>query len=128
MKSDPFHYPKFRLREIKLVRGNHIIVSVKTSDNKRAYVSTLKALKFHEDGPDVSLTDYPDHYVQIFDLTSTQEANVQMYYPDVVAASLRLELYFEKQLDNTVEVIIILGKDCLQFTLRKQERFQKMDR
>ena len=67
----------------------------------------MKTLKCHEFGPDISLTDYPDQLVQVFDLNSTQEVNIQMHYPDIMAACLRFELYFEKQLDNTVEVIIL---------------------
>ena len=43
----------------------------------------------------------------MFDLTSTQEANVQLYYPDVVAASLRLELFFQAALTETIEVIVL---------------------
>ena len=53
------------------------------------------------------LCQYENHFVQVFDLTSTQEANVQMYYPDVVAASLRLELFFQTALTETIEVIVL---------------------
>ena len=105
--SNPFHYQKFGLREIKLVRGNQVVVNIDTSDDIRAFVTTMKALKFDEDGPGVPFSDYHNHYVLVFDLTSTQESNVHMFYPDVVGAGLRLELYFSRNLINTVEVIVL---------------------
>ena len=105
--SNPFHYQKFGLREIKIVRGNQVVVHIDTSNNIRTYVTTMKALKFEEDGPGIPLDDYTNHYVLVFDLTSTQESNVQMFYPDVVGAGLRVELYFSEMLRNTVEVIVL---------------------
>ena len=66
----------------------------------------MRALKFDEDGPGIPLEEYPEHFVQVFDLTSTQEAKVQIYYPDVVAASLRLELYFTSPPRTAIEVAV----------------------
>ena len=77
-----------------------------TTDNVQSYITTMRALKFDEDGPGIPLEEYPEHFVQLFDLTSTQEANVQIYYPDVVAASLRLELYFTSPLPSATEVAV----------------------
>ena len=89
------------------MRGNQVVVNIDTSDDIRAFVTTMKALKFDEDGPGVPFSDYHNHYVLVFDLTSTQESNVHMFYPDVVGAGLRLELYFSRNLINTVEVIVL---------------------
>ena len=36
-----------------------------------------------------------------------QEFNVELYYPDIIAAGLRLELYFSENLKETVELMII---------------------
>ena len=105
--SNPYHYQKFNLREIKIVRGNQVVVNIDTSDDIRAYVTTMRALKFEEDGPNIPFDNYMDHYVLVFDLTSTQESNVQMYYPDIVGAGLRLEMYFAENLRHTIEVIVL---------------------
>ena len=37
----------------------------------------MKALKFDDDGPNIPLLEYENRFVQVFDLTSTQEANVK---------------------------------------------------
>lgn len=103
---NPFHYRKFGLREIKIVRGNQVVYHVNYNNNSRAYITTMEALKYNDDGPAVAYDDYDNHFVNVCDLTSMQEANVQMYYPDVVASSLRIELYFNANLENTVELVI----------------------
>lgn len=106
-KSNPFHYQKFGLREIKIVRGNQVVSQLDCVNNARPYVTTMQALKFEEDGPNIPLSDYENHFVLVFDLTSTQESNVLLYYPDVVGGSLRLEMYFERNLTETIEVIVL---------------------
>ena len=93
LKTNPFHYQKHNLRSIRIVRSSHVVVDMVTTDNVQSYITTMRALKFDEDGPGIPLEEYPAHFVQVFDLT-TQEADVQILYPDVVVASLRLDLYF----------------------------------
>ena len=77
-----------------------------TTDDVQSYLTTMRALNFDEDGPGIPLQEYLEHFFQVFDLTSTQEANVQIYYPDVVAASLTLELYFTSRLPSATEVTV----------------------
>ena len=48
--------------------------------------------------------------VLAFDLTSMQESSVHLFYPDVGAASLRLEFYFSKPLKETIEVFVLREK------------------
>ena len=72
----------------------------------RPDITTMEALKFKEDGPNVKIENYPDHYLLFFDLTSMRESNVELYYPDIIAG-LRLELYFSENLKETVELMII---------------------
>ena len=89
-----------------------------TTDNVQSYITTMRALKFEEDGPGIPLEEYPEHFVQVFDLTSTQEAIVEIYYPDVVAASLRLELYFTSPLPSATEVAVF-GERLLTIFINK---------
>ena len=105
-KENPFHFQKFGLREIRIVRGNQTIVEMNCVNDFRPYITTMEALKFKEDGPNVKLEDYQNHYLLFFDLTSMQESNVELYYPDIVASGLRLELYFSDNLKETVELMI----------------------
>ena len=76
LKTNPFHYQKYNLRSIRIVRGSHVAVDMDTTDNVQSYISTMRALKFDEHGPGIPLEEYSEHFVQVFDLTSTQEANV----------------------------------------------------
>ena len=103
---NPFHFRKFGLRQVKVVRGNRTIVNLKTENYVRVYAETMKALKFDDGGPNVQYKDFENHFHLFFDLTSTQEANVEMHFPGVVGAGIRLELYFAYNLANTVELFI----------------------
>ena len=104
--GNPFHYQKFGLREIKISRGNQVVVHMDTSRNCVPYITTMRALKFYQDGPNIIINDYENHFCLVFDLTSTQQSELMIHYPDVISASLRLELYFRENLTNTIEVIV----------------------
>ena len=78
-----------------------------TTNNVQSYITSMRALKFDEDGPGIPLEENPEHFVQVFDLTSAQEANVPVFYPDVVAPSLRLELFFTSPLPSATEVAVL---------------------
>ena len=88
------------------MRGNQTIVNLQTENQVRAYAETMKALKFDDDSPNIQYKDFENHFHIFFDLTSTQEANVEMHFPDVVGAGIRLELYFANKLANTIEFFV----------------------
>ena len=77
-----------------------------TTDNVQSYIITMRALMFHEDGPGISPVEQPEHFVQVFDLASTQQGNVHDYNPDALAASLRSELFFTSPLFSATEVAV----------------------
>ena len=89
---------------MRIVRGSLVVVDMDTTDIVQSYITTIRDLKF-EDGPGIPLEEYPEHFVQVFDLTSAQ-ANVQIDYPDVVAASLRLELFLTSGLPSATEAAV----------------------
>ena len=105
--ENPFHYRKFGLREIRIVRGNQPIVLMDTTKDARVYVSTMKAMKYNDETPSIPFDKYKDHYMLVFDLTSLQDAADHIYYPELVGESLRLELYFEKPLEQVTEIIVL---------------------
>ena len=52
----------------------------------------MKAMNFQDDIPSISLDDFKDHYVLVFDLTSMQGATENCHYPELVREPLTLEL------------------------------------
>ena len=55
--GNPFHYQKFGLREIKISRGNQVVAHMDTSRNCVTYITTMRALKFYQDGPNIKIGD-----------------------------------------------------------------------
>ena len=70
VEINPFHYQKFILRSIRVVRGSHVVVDMDTTDNVQSYITTMRALKIDEDGLGIPLEEYPELFVQVFDLHS----------------------------------------------------------
>ena len=105
--ENPFHYQKFGLREIRVIRGNQPIVYMSTVQNSQAYVTTMKAMKYNDETPTLPFDDYDNHYILVFDLTSLQDAADQIHYPEIIGGSLRLEMYFDESLEKAVEVIVL---------------------
>ena len=106
LKNNFFYHQKSILRSFGTVRGSLVIGAMDTTDNLQSYNTTMRPLKFDEHGPAIPLEKYLEQFVQVFDLTFTQEPNDQVYYRDVVAASLRKELYFYSPLPSATEVAV----------------------
>ena len=68
---NPFWFQQFDLKQIRRLRGGQPIVNFYTADNYRLYVTTMKAMKFQDDIPSIPFDDFKDHYVLVFDWTST---------------------------------------------------------
>ena len=105
--TNPFHFKKFGLKGIRIWRNGQTIVNLDTTNDVESYYTTLQSLHFEHDGHGIPLTEYPNHYILVFDLTSTRESNQEVFYPEVSGAGLRIELYFNKALTETVEVYIL---------------------
>ena len=110
--ENPFWYQQFDLRQIRILRGGQPIVDFDTADNCRLYVTTMKAMNFQDDIPSISIDDFKDHYVLVFDLTSMQDATENCHYPELVGEPLRLELNFTNPLENVTE-LSLLGERIL---------------
>ena len=79
-QENPFRYLKFGLRELRNVRGGRSIVSVDTTTDCRAYVTTMKAMNFNEEVPALPNNLFQNHYVLVFDLSSLQDAVENIHY------------------------------------------------
>ena len=109
---NPFSYRKFDLNEIIIYRNGFATAGtpMSTTDNKRLYYNSMAALAYVENGHGISLTDFPEHYIMVFDLTSTQEATHDFIHPELTNPSLSVELKFGAALPN-IE-ILFLGEKC----------------
>ena len=105
--ENPFWYHQFDLGQIRTLRGGQPIVDFDTADNCRLYVTTTKVMNFRDDIPSIPIDDFKDHYVLVFDLTSTQDASENCHYPEFVGEPLRLELNFTNPLENVTELIVM---------------------
>ena len=126
-RSNPFHYQKFGLNEIIVSRKGLPIAGtpISTSDNKIIYYNTLEALDFvlntrHR----ISLANNDEHYIMAFDLTSTQEASHDFFYPELTNCTNSVELKFEAGLANNVE-LIFLGERASTLYVRSDRKFTK---
>ena len=105
--GNPFHYQKFDLRELRIIRGGRAVVHLNTEDDCRPYVTTMKAMSFNEEFPSIPVEDFNDHYILVFDLTSLQDCTEFIHYPELTGESLRVEMFFKTQLPSVTEVIIL---------------------
>ena len=106
-QENPFHYQKFVLRELRIVRGGRAIVSLDTTNDCRAYVTTMKAMNFNEEIPALPNHLFQNHYILVFDLTSLQDAGENVHYPELSGESIRLEMFFDRSLRNVTEIIVL---------------------
>ena len=113
--QNPFCYQQLNLRDIRILKGGQPIVHHDTTDNWRLYVTTMKAMNFQDDIPSISVDNFKNHYVLVFDLTSLQDATEHCHYRELIGESLRLELYFNSPLGNITEVIV-LGERMSSFS------------
>ena len=106
-QENPFHYQQFGLRELRIVRRDRAIVSVDTTNDCRAYVTTMKAMNFNEEIPALPNDLFQNHYVLVFDLTSLQDARKNIHYPEFSSESILLEMFFDRPLRNVTETIVL---------------------
>ena len=106
---NPFHFQKFDLREIIIYRNGFPVAGtpINTEDDKRIYFNSMGALAYVENGHGIPLAEFPNHYIMVFDLTSTQEATHDFIHPELTNSSITVELKFQKDLDSNIEVICL---------------------
>ena len=106
---NPFHYQKFGLRSITVLRNGHPIAGtpLETETDKKLYLNSLGALAFHEHGHGISYEEYANHYLMVFDLTSTQQASHDYLHPELTSASISISLRFDSALAHITEVLLL---------------------
>ena len=63
--------------------GMRQIVQYLQLTTKTFYFSTTSDLAYIDNGHGVKLTDYPNHFIMVFDLTSTQQASHDFIQPEL---------------------------------------------
>ena len=72
-RQNPIHFRKFDLEQIYIYRNRMPVADspISTNDDKRLYFNTISDLAYIDNGHCISLTDYQNHFIMVFDLTST---------------------------------------------------------
>jgi hypothetical protein len=115
--GNPFHYQKLGLRAITIYRNGIPIVGtpMDTTDDRRIYFNSLSALAFGRLSHGITLAQYPNHYIMVFDLTSTLEASHEFIHPELTNSSISIELSFAVNLAAPVELFILGEKASTVF-------------
>ena len=64
----------------------------------------MSALAYVENGHVITLSEFANHYIRVFDLTSTQEATHDFNHPELTNSLLSVELKFNAALAHNVEI------------------------
>ena len=111
---DAFPYQTFGLERLEITRGNGVPVPCTPLDMRngrmRAYYKTICSLGFAagSGGNGIQFKNFEDHFVLVFDLTSTREASKSLtLFPELTGGTLTLKLSFEQALGKTVELFVI---------------------
>ena len=106
---NPFHYRKFNLEQICIYRNGLPVADspISTDDSKRVYFNTMSDLAYIDNGHGISLEDYPNHFIMVFNLTSTQQASHDFVHPELTNCSVSIELKFSAALAHNIEIFII---------------------
>ena len=87
---NPFHFRKFNLEQICIYRNGLPVADspINTADVKRLYFNTMSDLAYIDNGHGISLSEYPNHFIMVFDLTSTQQASHDFIHPELTNCSI----------------------------------------
>ena len=106
---NPFHDQIFGLCSITVYRNGHPIAGthLETDTDKKMYLNSMGALVFHEHGHGISFEEYANHYLLVFDLTSTHQASHGYLQPELTSASISINLRFDTVLAQITEVLLL---------------------
>ena len=125
-RENPFHFRKFDLDSITVLRNGYPIAGtpLQTDNDKKLYLNSLEALAFSSHGHGISIDDFPDHYVLVFDLTSTQQASHDYLYPELTNGSISIDLRFSKDIPDSLE-LFFLGERSSTIYINSARKIRK---
>ena len=127
-RQNPFNFLKFELEQIYIYRNALPVAGspISTSDDKRLYFNTTSDLAHFDNGHGISLTDYPNHFIMVFDLTSNQQASHDFMHPELTNSPISIELKFSAALPYNIEIFIIGEKASTNFVDRAKKEYQRI--
>ncbi len=116
-RQNPYNFQKLDLREIRITRNGLPICGtpLSTTNLTKAYFLTHRSLAFGNSGHGISLSDYPNHFILVFDLTATLEASHDYFDNDSGERSINIELYFNTGLTEATELFLIGEKNSIVY-------------
>ena len=75
--------------------------------NTQMYYKTFKNLFVHRDGPLIIIKKQNNYFYLFFDLTSTQQSNQEVYYPEVFGAPRHVDFDFSNATAEPLEFIVL---------------------
>ena len=102
-RTQRFYTKFFSFRQVVAVGVRKTI----SAENQFDDLSTMDALVFGHHGHGNPFTDYDNHFVMVFDLTSTQQESNDFIYPELTNAAISLELKFSAGLAVNTEVFLL---------------------
>ena len=113
-----FWFQQCDLRQIRILRRNQAVEEIDCAGCFWLYVTTMKAINFQDDIPSILIHSFSDHYLLVFDLTSTQDATESFTYAELVEEPVRLELNFTFPVER-IKKLILLGEGMFSVGIDK---------
>ena len=107
--ANPFHYQKFDLKRVQLLREGSPVgcTPLRIRDNTRAYYNTIRALNPTHAGNGIKLSEFHNHFLLVFVLTADLEAQDHTTRPELTGGRLRLMLEFDTPTTAPIEVLLL---------------------
>ena len=122
--TSALHFAKHNLQQVKISRSGKTLIDIDCTSNAQLFFNTLKSLNYVNDGPQVSLSTYPNHFYMVFDLTSVEESFTEVHYPETIGAAIKIELKFSVALGHALE-LLAFGEKLTTVSLDKTGRVTK---
>ena len=93
---NPFNFCKFNLEQICFYRNGFPVADspINTTDEKRLYFNTMSDLAYIDNGHGIKLSEYPSHFIMVFDLTSILQVSHDFIQPELEKCSISVKLNF----------------------------------
>ena len=88
--ENPFSYQQFDLRQVRKLKECQPIVDFDVAYNWRLHVTKRKAMNFQDEILSLTINNFKDHYVLVFDLTSVHDVTENCHYPELVLRTTKV--------------------------------------
>ena len=67
----------------------------------------MSDLAYIDNGHEIKLSEYPSHFIMVFDLTNTQQSSHDFIHPELTNCLISIDLKFSVALPCNIEIVII---------------------